>query len=117
MTTDVFASHGVLKIQTFGAGNGVAAKQLVSLGAKGATLLVQGKDWEERDSESAYVRISCATRPAAKINVDIDSETIQKSFQRPMANCRYNWLEIIVRPQADRRDNEITLDSVSIIPK
>ena len=117
LTADVLPKAGQLRVQTFSGGNGVVARQLISLGGGGGVLKTRAEDWDERDRESLYVRITCATNRAASINIDIEQAEWSFPFARPAPDCRYNWLEIVTRPQADRRENTIVLDSVAIAPR
>ena len=115
LSTDILPADGTLRIQTFGGGSGVAARQLVSLPGSVATLNIQAKEWDNRDGQTLYARISCAEGGDSSVTLDLRSAKASIPLSRPKADCRFNWLELVVRPQDDRRDNSVLLDSVSIL--
>lgn len=120
MSSDILTGPGQLRVQTFGGGGGLAARQLVALEQQLYRLDLQASEWDRRDAEALSIRLSCAERVGEggveDLRIAIPAARTSANFVKPDAGCIYHWLDIVVAAQADRRENELLVDFVALIP-
>lgn len=124
MTSDILTGPGQLRVQTFSGGGGLAARQLVALEQQLYRLDLRASEWDRRDAGALSIRLSCAERVGEgggesggeDLRIAIPAARTFASFVKPDAGCIYHWLDIVVAAQADRRENELLVDFVALIP-
>lgn len=116
MTSDILTGLSQLRVQTFGGGGGLAARQLVALGQQHFRLDLRASDWDRRDAEALVVRLSCAERDGEEMRIAIAAADTVASFIKSDADCKYHWLDILVAAQADRRENVVLIDFIGVTP-
>jgi hypothetical protein len=116
MSTDLVRSEGTLRISTFSSGSGLAASQLLQLDPGIYTLRASLSEWDAADEDALYVRLRCAKGGSGLDSgaVRISQAEFSQQLAFPQSDCRYYWFEIHAAPQADRRDNTVVIDSISL---
>lgn len=105
-----------LRLQSFGGGEGLAARQLVTLPGDTYQLQLRASEWDPRDAASLSIHLTCAERSEKALLVQIDAAQFTQTIRKSSADCRYYWLDVMLAPQVDRRENTVLLDSIALYP-
>ncbi len=116
LSAQIAPSPGALHIATFSNGGGVAARQLVSLPGTQYRLRLKASDWDARDAGALRIGLRCAESAGAERSFAITNSVAATDLAKPAPDCIYHWLTIALAPQADRRDNSVTIETIALSP-
>ena len=104
-----------LTVEALPGSGGLVARQLVAIPPGAMRLRAVLAHPFERDANGLAIRLQCATTDARVFEADLTSASFSRDFTA--GDCRYHWLDIVVRPGTTENREPLALRRVEIVPR